>query len=349
MSHLDFIPILAGYKEKLYPVIKRYLDNIIVLPPYCSVDPKYSDVVDFHYKMVSDYPQRKGKYLRPSLVMLTAQSMGASLEATLLTAAAMQLSEEWILVHDDYEDNSLERRGQPALHRLYGSELAVNAGDCLQTVMWRIILDINNPKISDEFYQLLNRTTLGQTIDINWTKNNTLKLSDDDILLILESKTGYYTIAGPMRLGAIIANATREQLDILYQFGKQLGYAFQITDDILDLTSDFSGLKKQQFNDIYEGKRTIMLAHLWRSASDSDQQIIYPIMQKSREQKTASDVNTIIQLMDKYQSINYGRQLAVKFSLSAKKIFTDQLDFIKLEPFRSQILSAIDFIINRDH
>lgn len=349
MTNIDFISILSQYKEQLYPVIKQYVDDITHLPKYCSIPQKYTDIIDFHHQMVSDYPSRKGKYLRPSLVFLTAQSMGGSVKSATLPAAAMQVSEEWILIHDDFEDNSLERRGQPALHRIFGSELAVNAGDSLQVVMWRIILDIGRPDISDEFYRLLVRTTLGQTIDIKWTQNNILDLTDEDVLLILESKTGYYTIAGPMRLGAITANANEQQLDLIYQFGKQLGYAFQITDDILDLTSDFSGLKKQQFNDIYEGKRTIMLAHLWRSASSTDRKSIYRIMQKTRSHKTAPDVATIIRLMEKYQSIQYARQLAISFATSAKKIFDTKMDFIKVEPYRSQIKLAIDFIINRDH
>ena len=73
-----------------------------------------------------------------------------------------------------------------------------------------------------------------------------------------------------MRLGAIIASTTPDQLEHIYQFGKLTGYLFQIKDDLLDLTSDFQGLKKQTGNDIYEGKRTIMLAHLFRAVKGED-------------------------------------------------------------------------------
>ena len=84
-----------------------------------------------------------------------------------------------------------------------------------------------------------------------------------------------------MREGAIIAGATPDQMEKIYQFGKLTGYCFQIKDDLLDLTSDFQGLKKQTGNDIYEGKRTIMLAHLLRTISGSDKTKLDDIFSKS--------------------------------------------------------------------
>jgi len=132
---------------------------------------------------VSDYPHRKGKYLRPTLVCLTAEAMGANLRKALLTAAAMQISEEWLLIHDDLEDNSLRRRGLPALHCLYDVPSAINAGDGLQNVMWKVLAD--NRKILgekttfrllDEFYLQLSRTILGQMTEIRWSKSNKIYL-----------------------------------------------------------------------------------------------------------------------------------------------------------------------------
>jgi len=351
----DFVQTLSLYRDQLWPVIDSYLDTAVSFPDFCRLDPQYQDITSFHRQLIRDYPERKGKYLRPTLLLLAAQSMGIDLDSCLLPAAAMQLSEDWILVHDDVEDDSLERRGQPTLHRLCSKELAVNAGDCLQTIMWRILFDHlqKNPttgsQIIDEFSLLLNRTTLGQTIDIKWNQDQILDLSDEDIFLILESKTCYYTIAGPLRLGAILAKASDSQLRLLYKFGLYLGRTFQIVDDLLDLTSDFSGLKKQQYNDIYEGKRTIMLAHLWRQSSTSDKKLISQIMTKTRDQKTPDDIAKIIELMNTYGSLDYGRQLAQEFGQKSLEIFDTQLTFLSQEPYRSQIRAGINFIINRQH
>lgn len=356
MKRIDFIQVLEEKKKIVWREIEKYLENLIKFPDYCQIPSKYQSLVHFHQKIVSEYPQRKGKYLRPTLVLLTAEAMGFSQKKAIKTAAAMQVSEDWILNHDDIEDDSLERRGKPALHRLYGKELAINAGDALHILMWKILWDNRQVlgekkagEVAGEFFRMLNRTTLGQTIEICWTNENKTDLTDEDILLILESKTAYYTIAGPMRLGAILAGASGGQLEAIYEFGKPLGYCFQIRDDILDLTSDFAGLKKQTGNDIYEGKRTIMLAHLFRVVKGKDKARLLKIMAKKREEKTAEEVFWVIDLMKKYGSLEYGQKLAEKFVKQAQEIFEKKLGFLKHQPARDQLKAGIDFILKREY
>jgi len=145
--------------------------------------------------------------------------MGAKREKAMITAAAMQISEDWILNHDDIEDDSESRRGKPALHKIYGNELAINAGDALHIIMWKVLFDnfstLNKElamKIIEEFYTMLSRTVLGQEIELKWTRDKRFDLNYEDNLMILESKTGYYSIAGPMRLGAIFARSSRASL-----------------------------------------------------------------------------------------------------------------------------------------
>ncbi|MDD2483242.1 MAG: polyprenyl synthetase family protein [Candidatus Shapirobacteria bacterium] len=352
----DAVEILTRYKNILWPEIAKHLDLIKNYPVFCQIKPKYQSLLDLHFQMVSDYPQRKGKYLRPTLLMLTAQSLGVDLKNTIFTAESMQVSEDWILGHDDIEDQSDERRGQPALHKIYGNELALNAGDALHVLMWQILSQNNSildkdiaQKIEDEFFIMLNRTILGQTIEIKWTQDNRFDLSEEDILLILESKTGYYTIAGPMRLGAILAGATDQQLESIYKFGILLGRSFQIIDDLLDLTSDFEGQKKQQGNDIYEGKRTIMLIHLLNNSSPEDLSKLKSILSKTRADKTADEITWVISKMTEYGSLDYSRTLAKKYASEAQEIFDQDLIFLNKEPFRSELQSIFDFILTRTH
>ena len=346
---LNFPEILSSYKKIIWPFIETNLNQIRNFPQFCKLDQKYQSIVDFHFDMVSEYPKRQGKYIRPTLVMLTAQAMGLDPKLAISTAAAMQISEDWILGHDDIEDQSENRRGLPAIQKIYGNELALNAGDALHVLMWQVLGQNFSPKIFQEFFTMLNRTILGQTIEIKWTKDNRFDLSEEDILLILESKTGYYTIAGPMRLGAILAGASDPQLESIYQFGVMLGRSFQIIDDLLDLTSDFGGQKKQIGNDIYEGKRTIMLVHLLNNIGFQDKSKLQSILQKPRPQKTATEVAWVIDQMKNTGSLDYSRELATKFSKKAIEIFDTELKFLSKEPFRSQLRSAIDFIINRNY
>lgn len=353
---LNFLEVLNNYKNLLWPFIETNLNQIKDYPEFCQIPSQYQPILDFHFTMVNDYPKRKGKYIRPTLLLLTAQAMGFSLDQALPTAAAMQLSEDWILNHDDIEDQSESRRGLPAIQKIYGDHLAINAGDALHVLMWQVlsqnfsILDKNiAQKIQQEFFTMLNRTILGQTIEIKWIEDNRYDLKTDDVLLIAESKTCYYTISGPMRLGALLAGATSEQLNSIYKFGLSLGKSFQIIDDLLDLTSDFSGQKTQIGNDIYEGKRTVILIHLLENIDSQNKTKLTEILNKSRTQKTSNEVTWVINQMKTCGSLDFARQLANNYSQEAHQIFDNELTFLSNEPFHSQLSKAIDFITTRNH
>lgn len=353
---MGFTEVLNNKKNLVWREIERYLQKPLHLTGKLKIPQKYQKEVEFHWQIVSDYPERKGKYLRPTLLLLTAQAMGFSEEKAIKTAAAMQISEDWILAHDDFEDDSLERRGKPTLHRLYGSELAINAADALHVIMWKILKDnekILGPQktfaILDEFYQMLTKTVLGQTVEIKWTQENKNNLTDEDCFFIFDGKTVYYSIAGPMRLGAILAGASSKQLEAIYEFAQPLGYCFQIKDDLLDLTSDFAGLKKQMGNDIYEGKRTIMLTHLLRNIKKQEKKKLLAIMEKGREEKKPKEIEWVIKMMEKYGSLKYGKKLAEKLAKKAKDIFKEKLDFLKNQPARNQIMECIDFVLQRKY
>jgi len=353
---MDFIEVLAAKKKIVWQEIEKYLQNPLDLKGALKIPSKYQKEIDFHWKLVSDYPQRKGKYLRPTLLLLTTQAMGFPEEKAIKTASAMQTSEDWILAHDDFEDNSLERRGKPTLHRIYGDGLSVNAADALHIIMWRMLKD--NEKIlgyqktfeiMDEFYNMLSRTCLGQTVEIKWAQENKNKLDDNDVFFILDGKTVYYSIAGPMRLGAILAGATAKQLETIYEFARPLGLCFQIKDDLLDLTSDFAGLKKQMGNDLYEGKKTVMLLHLFRKIKGQEKKKLAEIMEKGRDEKTQTEVDWVLAMMKKYGSLNYGEKLAEKLDLQAKEIFRQKLGFLSQQPARNQLIAGIDFVLNRKY
>lgn len=351
-----FKDVLESKKALVWPEIKNYLQLPLEFSGQRKIPSQYKSLIDFHKKIVADYPQRQGKYIRPAFVLLICEAMGGSSQKAVKTAAAMQVSEDWILNHDDIEDKSLYRRGKPTLHEIYGVPLAINAGDGLQTVMWRILWDNlgllgveKSLRIIKEFYEMITRTAFGQTVEMKWRKEAKVDLSEEDCLFIIDGKTVYYSIAGPMRLGAIIAGATNEQLESLYEFARPLGRCFQIKDDILDLTSDFAGLKKQQGNDIYEGKRTVILTHLLNSIKGDKKKKLHAILKKSRQEKNAEEVKWIIKMMKKHGSIEYSRKKAEGLANKARIIFDQKLGFLEKEPARSQLKSGIDFILERDH
>ena len=146
-------------------------------------------------------------------------------------------------------------------------------------------------------------------------------------------------------MGAILAGATDEQLQRIYEFSYPLGLCFQIRDDVLDLTGDFEGQKKQSLNDIYEGKRTLILLHLLHHCTDEEHQCVEAILGKPREQKSADEVQYIRHLMDIYGSIPYAESQAEEYARQAlDKLST--IDFIQ-DTYRPLFREMVDFILRR--
>ena len=351
----DFERELERVKEKVWPVVERYLKDP-VFPEQFAVGEEYKEESESSWRVVREYPERKGKYGRAALMILAAGAMGASEEKVYLSAGAMQMSEDWLLIHDDFEDGSMFRRGGLALQRMYGEKLAVNAGDILHAVMWKALSDnrgiLGQEKtflIMDEFYRMLLRTALGQAVEIKWAEKGRKDFDDEDWYFVADGKTGYYTMALPLRVGGIIAGANDEQLFLMTRFGRSLGRCFQLVDDILDLTSDFGGLKKQIGNDIYEGKKTLISGHLQRTLKGKTRKRLIGIMGKTREEKSEEEVAWVINLMKSEGSIAYARELAERHAREAEECFERNLGFLKQEPYRKQIRGAISFFLKRNH
>ncbi len=228
---------LEKTKKLVWPEIEKYLKDP-AYPTQFAVPKKYQENLEKFWEINREYPERKGKYLRPTLVLLIAEALGAKADQAVKTAAAMQLSQDWVLIHDDIEDKSNIRRGKPALHKIYGQELALNAGDTLHMIMWKIINDQGSKEIAEEFYRILMRTALGQGIEQMWTNEGDKTTEDDKYFFVADGKSGYYSIAGPMRLGAIVAGASKDEIEKITEFGLYLGRCFQLVDDILDLEQD---------------------------------------------------------------------------------------------------------------
>lgn len=354
------IKLFANYLGERREEIWKYIESC--LAEYKQTDKEilrmmgqsmYDGLLEEHWSIVEDYPRRKGKYLRPGLVLLMAEALGVKKEKALCTAAAMQTSEDWILVHDDLVDRSLERRGEKALHRIVGEEIAVNAGDTLHECMHRIlnrnygILDTAlASRVQQEFFRMLSRTCFGQYAEIKWMQEDRQDMTEADVIFTISGKTVYYTIAGPLRLGAILAGASDEQLHKIYEFSYPLGLCFQIRDDVLDLTSDFEGLKKQVCNDIYEGKRTLILLHLLRTAKGEELEKIQSILAKPRELKTLDEVLYIKKKMLDHGSISYADGLAEKYAAEAMAKL-DNIDFIWDGKFKELFRSMVEFILKR--
>ena len=332
---------ITKFKPVVWSQIKKYLPN---------KNPQE------HYKIMREYPERQGKYLRPGLILLSSQMFGSDSKKALLTAAAMQVCEDWILVHDDVEDHSLERRHKPALHIIYGEELAVNAGDALHVVMWRMLGDNvrligDEPgwKVFNKMADMIEKTVEGQFLEINLIRKNKVEIKEKEYFEMIDVKAGYYTIIGPLQLGAIIAGKNQIELDKIAKWGIYAGRAFQIWDDVMNLAVDSKKQGKEQAGDILEGKRTLILIHTLKNCTKIEKEKIIKIYTKKREQKTETEKEYVLNLMIKYGSIEYAKKRARDYAEHAKIIFDKNTAQIKDIKNKKIIRDLIDFVVNREN
>jgi len=297
--------------------IKSEIDALILGQLLPKSSP--TEEIDLLYRMMRDYPSRPAKGMRPFLCVTACKAAGGSGSDALLTAACIELFQHWILIHDDIEDGSELRRGEPVLHRKYGQALALNAGDALHARMWGTLAGNESSlgpektiRVMTEFSRMVDETTQGQHMELGWVAHGKWDLKEKDYFEMCMKKTSWYTVAGPCRLGAIVAGAPEAMLDKLLEFGLKLGVAFQIQDDALNLIGDQRKYGKEKSDDILEGKRTLILLHLLETVGPSERARIVAIMNKERSAKTPADVSYVLSLIEKTDSVGYARKRAVE-------------------------------------
>jgi geranylgeranyl diphosphate synthase type II len=262
------------------------------------------------YDLLADYPQRGGKMMRSSLCIATARAFGASLNDALCSAVAIELMHNALLIHDDIEDESEQRRGRPALHVLHGIPLALNAGDTLSLLSLRPLIDnVGNigPRLAFGILTETERTAWesaeGQAMELGWRRDNCNDLTDADYLTMVLKKTCWLATIHPSRVGALIGTRDRIDLEPFIRFGFFLGAAFQIQDDLLNLVAD-DRYGKELHGDIFEGKRTLMLNHAYRQATPEQRIQLTAILDPSRALRTPEQVAWIRELMHNYGSVD---------------------------------------------
>lgn len=272
-------------------------------------------------RLVRDYPERHGKTLRGRIVVQSARAHGGDEAAALKAAAGVELFQAWVLVHDDIEDDSEERRGRPALHRIAGPPVAINVGDALHVMMWRLLmsLPVTHPRgvdresILHEFLWMILRTAEGQHLDLTWVADGRFDISEADYLAMVTLKTAYYTVVSPLRLGAACAGL--EPAPAFRAGGVDLGVAFQIRDDVLNLTrlagaAPGPAYGKEHAGDLYEGKRTLIVTHLLQQARPDEASEVRRILDKPRSEKTPAEIDWLLAAIARHGSLGYAQGVA---------------------------------------
>ncbi len=344
MEHETIFDLLRSLKSKVDRCIFDFLPSAHEIPE-----------IDLLYKMMRDYPSRSGKGLRPGLLLIFNRAFGGNDERALATAAALEIFQNWIVIHDDIEDQSDLRRGLPALHVKHGVPLALNAGDALAGKMWEILLQNRDTLgaektmiLLDEFLNMYAHTTAGQHIELSWVAARKWNLTENDYFEMCRRKTAWYTVITPCWAGSLIAGAGPKLREAFIEFGIDLGVAFQIQDDVLNLVGDIRKYGKEIGGDLWEGKRTLVIIDLLRKCSEKEHEFIVGILDKEREKNNQRDIDQVLAFIDHYGCIAYAAAVSQDLARRALRTFQESIDGAVDPHYRNVITGLIDFTVSRE-
>ena len=307
------------------------------------------------YDLMLEYPLRSGKGFRPALCIATSRALGGRVQDVLQTAAVLELYHNAFLLHDDVEDGSLKRRGHPALHVEYGVPIAVNVGDAMNAMCLGPLLENTKTlglgkalRILGIVARMARESVEGQAIELDWVRRSEWDLTDRDYCRMAYKKTCWYTFIAPMQIGAVAAGAGPRQLALLRRYATYMGVAFQIQDDLLNLLADEGLYGKEIGGDLWEGKRTVVLLHMMRSAARPHQAHARGILEKPRPAKTAQDIRDLYALIHAQDSVRHAQALAGTLARKAERILTLTYAWLPPSVHRDFLLAMAEHVITRD-
>jgi geranylgeranyl diphosphate synthase, type II len=311
--------------------------------------------VDSLYSLMREYPARGGKGLRPTLCIATCGAFGGHAEDAVQIASAVEMFHNAFLIHDDIEDESVNRRGEPCLHTEYGIPLAVNTGDSLNLLAIETVLG-NIPGVGlsrtlaliGEIIRMCRESLEGQALELGWIRKRCVPTRDGDYIQMVTKKTSWYTCQSPCRLGAMAAGHTRpRELDLIGNVFREVGIAFQIQDDVLNLIGEEDLYGKEALGDLLEGKRTLLLIHLMRCVSKRDRAKMLRWLGNSRCERTLAESRQVLKQMKKLGSIDYARAVAARHATRAARLFEKTLQFIPQSESKAILQQVIHYVNTR--
>ena len=276
---------------------------------------EYKNLIDLHLKeIISKSPELSiyqpikyivelgGKRFRSSLVLLSSDIFCNKPLKAINEAAAIELFHNFTLIHDDIMDEAPMRRGESSVHKKWDTNIAILSGDLLYAFVNKILA--SSPEQSPEIHLLFQQTAMevceGQSLDMEFEKSS--QVSQDEYINMIKLKTAVL-VGCALKIGAIIGGASKIDADLLYSFGVNLGIAFQIHDDILDVYPEKGVFGKQIGGDIIEKKKTILFIDLLSKSSLSQKDEIFSILE-SEEVKKDKKVEKIKNLYNKYNVLS---------------------------------------------
>jgi geranylgeranyl diphosphate synthase type II len=242
---------------------QEYLDTVnqaIAAIPYPEQPGQLYEPISYHMAL-------GGKRVRPVLTLMACDAMGGDPSVAINAAVGIEMFHNFTLLHDDVMDNADVRRGKPTVHRRWNDNTAILSGDTMLTIATQYIALVRNWQVMDLFNKTAIEIYEGQQWDMDYECRNDVTV--DEYINMIRLKTSVL-LGCALKMGALVADAAPEQADLLYEAGVNMGLAFQLRDDVLDVWGDPRTFGKEIGGDIMNNKKTFLLISTMQKAKGDD-------------------------------------------------------------------------------
>ena len=283
-----------------------------------------------------------GKRLRPAIHLLLTRALQKTCPDTAYTlAAVVEFIHTSTLLHDDVVDESDLRRGRQTANALFGNAASVLVGDFLYSRSFQMMVSVQNMRVKEILADATNVIAEGEVLQL-------LNVHDPDVTEARYMQVIHYKTArlfeASAQLSAVMSACTPEQENACAAYGRHLGAAFQLADDILDYAGDTAVLGKNVGDDLREGKPTLPLIYVLEHGSDSEKAMVRAAIENGGIDQTHPDFNTILTAITSGGALEYTRQLAQREVAAAKSALT----FLPESEYKQVLLGLADYALARE-
>ena len=284
-----------------------------------------------------------GKRLRPYMVIRSCQILGGKSSTAMIAASAVEMVHNFTLVHDDIMDNDEMRHGVPTVHKKFGMPIAILAGDVLFSKAFQIISESKlSPNANTHLISRLAKACVdvceGQLLDIKMADEKRIPTEAEYITMIGKKTAALFDVSCAM--GAICATNKPKDISNLSDFGRNLGIAFQITDDLIGVMGDPKVTKKPVGNDLREGKKSLPILMAIKLAKGNEKKIILKAFGNSKISK--KDLNRAVEVIRSLGIEEKVRNQALKYAEKSEKSLIKYKGTAKIE-----LTALLDFVVKR--
>ncbi len=317
-------------------IIERVRDNL------ASIESELAENLRPHFDLVSEIARHilfsGGKRLRPLLMVISARLCGYGGADTFKFSTIFEFLHAATLLHDDVVDGAGFRRSRPAAHAVWDGAKAVLVGDFLLARSLTLAAETGSPRVIQVIAEITENMSQGEIYQL--ARKGALDMTEPEYLDVIRRKTAVL-FAGACRSSAILANVSREKEAALNTYGLNLGFAFQMADDLLDYTADSAALGKVVGADMREGKLTLPVIHALQAAGVDDYGRMKRIIQN--EDFSRDEFEVFNGLLVSYGSIEYTRNQAAEFIRQAK----GALNAFEAGPEKALLYDIADYALAR--